>query len=145
MYHVCPIEATESIKQRGLNPLRSDSQRVQFDECIDTVAERRKEDWLPRENAVFAWPGYAQARKYSTSVPFDAAVVDFVPSGEVWGVPHRIVENAYDSWVTGNENRKEKINKVVLSSSRVFSPAELGEFQLWTKKVPKQDIKKVIY
>jgi len=81
---------------------------------VDKVAFNNYSNYVPRQNAIFAWTTYDSALKYANRYP-EPAIVEFDLNGPAWCVESDISEDLYNSY---NENYTDEDILNVISNYR---------------------------
>jgi len=101
LYHATDKKSAIKIWKNGLksNDIVNNNRehRKKLRKHTDKVAVKNYSNYVPRENAIFAWTNFEDAVDYSVRF-YQPAIVEFDINGPAWCVENHISEDLYESY-----------------------------------------------
>jgi len=132
LYHV-------TSKENGLKiwneTLKSDSkinnarqQRLQMRKQIDNIAFENYSNYVPRENAIFAWTNFDKA-SYFAKYYTKPAIVEFEVNQNKWCVDNFYIEVMYEEY--NNSTTDEQLYESVVKYFKEYNNQKNDELEVW--------------
>lgn len=103
------------------------TKRRNFRNRIDKKANKKRDGWIDRNDAIYAWTTYDKALSYSKFYQ-EPAIVEFDYSGEAWCIENYIIEDTFAS----NNIELEDINNIIKNSRR-WNGVQNNNIEVWLK------------
>ncbi len=132
LYHATDKETGYKIWEDGLksntniNNFRKKRQNMR--EHIDRLANKKFSNYVPRKNAIFAWPTFESARIYGSSHFPEPAIVEFSITDTAWCVESFIAEDLYENY---SNNTDDETIRNVIENYRPWNHERNDELEVW--------------
>lgn len=144
LYHVTDKDVGIKIWNEGLksnstvnnNRMRRKSMRKH----VDKVASENYDNYVPRQNAIFAWTTFNSAVRYAERYP-EPAIVEFDLNGPAWCVESDIAEDLYSSY---DENYTDEDILKAIFHYREWYKIRNSELEVWFQESSVNEICRVV-
>lgn len=129
LYHATDKETGIKIWKNGLKSIRQPERgkRKSLRKHVDKISKEQYENYVPRENAIFAWTTFEAAERYASRF-LEPAIVEFDLNGPAWCVENHITEDLYSSY---NSNYTDEDIFYYITNYREWNNIRNNDLEVW--------------
>lgn len=109
-------------------------QRKRMRMQIDKVGREEYENWVPREEAIFAWTTFEKAVYYAERNYLEPAIVEFGIDGTAWCIDNHFIEVLFDEY--SEETTDEEIKENIIKNANIYTGQREDKYEVWTQNSP---------
>lgn len=137
LYHGTGKEQARNIWENNkIVPKKNWEKRQKMREELDKYGFAENDNWISRQNAVFAWATFERARRFAEAHYTDPAIVEFECNGDAMCTENLEIENIYDYYPDVNESAF----LTVAYQSREWTGQRKNDLEVWMRPAAVGDI-----
>lgn len=112
-------------RDEAINQKRKKRRRMRIE--IDNLGRQEYEDWVNREEAIFAWTTFEKAVQYSEHY-LEPAIVEFKAEDPKWCVENYAIENLLEQ-----DDLTDEATKGIVDMSRRWDGNRSSKIEVWMR------------
>lgn len=145
LYHATDKKSGLKIWKNGLKSNKkinnNRSKRKSLRKHIDKIAQKQYNNYVLRENAIFAWTTFEAAERYSAGRFLEPAVVEFDLNGPAWCVENHISEDLFESY---NSTYKDRDIFYIVTNYRKWHNVKDNNLEVWFQETSVKNVHRVL-